>query len=70
MNNDVAKITQTLSNISMIMGDGYKFLKIRMICERWEKEAANGNESSKTLIEIIERFHRVINLIDEIKNNS
>lgn len=67
MNKETAKITETLANISMIMGDGYKFLKIRMVCEQWAKEADEGNLSSASLVDIINKFHKLINVIDKNK---
>ena len=63
---DIPPITISLSDISIIMGDGYKFLKIRFQCERWAEEAEAGNKESATLIEVVNQFERLIKVIDKL----
>ena len=59
------EITRSLSNIAMIMSEGDNFLRIRFICEKWEKEAIEGNKDSATLIELITKFERLVTLISK-----
>ena len=60
---DIPPIVKSLSDISMIMGDGVKFLKLRFQCEQWAKEAEEGNEDSATLITLIGQFEKLIKVI-------
>ena len=61
--NDIPPITRSLSDISIIMGDGAKFLKLRFQCEQWAEEAKIGNKDSATLIEVINQFERLIKVV-------
>lgn len=63
-------ITKTLGNISYIMGDANKFLKIRFTCEKWEKEAAEGNKDSAALITLVEQFERLLKAVIDIDTST
>ncbi len=58
--NNVKPITRSLQNISLIMGEGDKFLKLRMVFEEWEKEANEGKLSSIELIKLTNNFEKLI----------
>ena len=60
---DIPEITKSLSDISVIMADGYMVLKIRMALEKWEKEAKSGNADSQTLIDMVTNFERLVKVI-------
>jgi hypothetical protein len=62
------EITTKLLRISEIMGDGYRFIKIRAACEQWEREAREGNKSSAALIDFVEKFDRLIVTVTKDKS--
>ena len=64
--NDILSITKSLGEISMMMGDGAKFLKIRFQCEQWAKEAEEGNKDSAVLIAVVNRFECLLKAIDRL----
>ena len=57
------EITQSLSEISRIMADGFLFCKLRFSMERYEKEAKEGNKESATLVELVKQYERLIKII-------
>lgn len=48
------EITRRLAEISRVMNDPYTFVHLRFAAEQWAKE---DDESSKTLIGIIDKFY-------------
>lgn len=54
---------EKLSEMSEILADGYKWLMIRSMLERYEAEAAQGNEQSAELMEIFDRSYRLITVL-------
>ena len=53
-------ITLSLMEISLVMSDGYKFLKLRFNLEKWAKEAEEGNKDSKALVDMVYQFERLV----------
>lgn len=53
-------ITNSLLEISMIMADGVNFIHMRTNFEKWAKEAEQGNKDSKTLVDLVYQFERLV----------
>lgn len=58
-------ITLSLMEISMIMSDGVKFVHMRTNFEKWAKEAEQGNKDSKTLVDLVYQFERLVKVASE-----
>lgn len=57
MTNDIQKKFSDI--VDIFASDGYTFLKIRSQLEQFDTEAENGNQTSKQLVEVFNRFHRL-----------
>jgi hypothetical protein len=49
------------------MADGFYFLKMRMLFERYEQEAKEGNDSSRQLVDFVEKFHKICVYVRDMK---
>ena len=61
--NGKSPIVEALMDISEIMGNGTDFVYIMMAAKKWEKEAAEGNESSRKLVTMMTDFERLVKFI-------
>jgi len=65
MNNN--SIIKSLLEISRITNDDVYFFKIRFLLERYEKEALAGNNDSKTIVEMVTRFEKLVKILSDTK---
>jgi hypothetical protein len=64
MNSELTDLNRCLMDISLLMADGYKFLKFRAILEKWQREGATGNTDSQKLVDIVFQFERLLKAMD------
>lgn len=65
----VPDITKKLGEISLVMSDGYHFMKMRMYaegCELYEHGTNHSEEARKTM-KLIKEFHELCQWIKESK---
>lgn len=51
-------ITQKLSKISEVMSDGFYFIQLRDLMEKFERDMYSDPDAAK-LVQLVEQFHRL-----------
>ncbi len=60
---NVSQMSRKLGLISEVMADAYHFVRMRDFVEAWEKDAATGSPDAVKMMEVINTFHRLCQVV-------
>lgn len=55
----VSEMSRKLARISEVMNDGFVFLYMRELCERWQADADMGDANAQQMMQAIDKFYRL-----------
>jgi len=59
-------ITEKFADVTQLFAsDGYGFLVVRSKLEEYEKHAAEGNTDAAKIVEVFNRFHRLMLILSK-----
>ena len=68
MEHDELKIAKKLADISLVMADGFMFMKVRSLVEEWDRMAKDGDPTAKQAMQTINQFYNLCKYVLGDKN--